>query len=143
MCADVGQSEPSGGGGQLQTSVRWARRGYALFAGTFVVGVLVQVYLAGMAVFMDPTYWSLHTTLVHVLELIPAIMLAFAFPGRLPRKMKLLPVGLFVLIIVQYATAIGFSGTVVAALHPVNALAMFWIAIVTTRQAWLSTSEDS
>lgn len=119
----------------------WARRGYVLSAGAFMVGVLIQVYLAGMAVFVDPTYWGLHTTFVHILELIPAIMLVLAFIGGLPREMKLIPVGLFVLIIVQYATAIAFSGTVVAALHPVNALVMFAIAMITTSRSWRDSGE--
>lgn len=119
----------------------WARRGYVLSAGAFVVGVLIQVYLAGMAVFVDPTYWGLHTTFVHILELIPAIMLVLAFIGGFPREMKLIPVGLFMLIIVQYATAIAFSGTVVAALHPVNALVMFGIAMITTYRSWRGSGE--
>ena len=141
MSADISQSGPAGADGQLQTRVRWARRGYVLFAGAFVIGVLIQVYLAGMAVFMDPTYWGLHTTFVHVLELIPAIMLVVAVLGRFPRKMKLLPIGLFALIIVQYATAVGFSGSVVAALHPVTALVLFGLAAITTGKSWHALSE--
>lgn len=141
MSADISQSEPAGADGQLQPRVMWARRGYVLFAGAFVIGVLIQVYLAGMAVFMDPTYWDLHTTFVHILELIPAIMLVLAALGRFLWKMKLLPVGLFALIIVQYATAIGFSGSVVAALHPVIALVLFGLAAITTRKSWHALSE--
>lgn len=136
MSVDRIQSESADADGQLQPRVRWSRRGYTLFSGAFVIGVLIQVYLAGMAVFIDPTYWGLHTTFVHILELSPIIMFIFAFLGRFSREMKLLPVGLFALIFVQYATAITFTGSMVAALHPVNALVMFGLAVSSTHRSW-------
>lgn len=116
--------------------IRWARRGYVLFAGTFVIGVAIQVFIAGMAVFVDPVNWGIHAGFVHVLEILSLAMLVLAFLGRLPRELKSFPVVLFVLIGVQYATALGFSNSVVAAIHPVNALVIFWGAVSTTRRAW-------
>ena len=75
--------------------VRWARQGYVFLVGTFVVCVVIQVFIAGMAVFVNPAQWSTHMSFVHVFEFIPFIMVAVAFIGRLPRELKLLPVGLW------------------------------------------------
>jgi mercuric ion transport protein len=121
---------------QVSVYVRWARRGYLLFAGAFAIGVAIQVFIAGMSVFVDPANWSMHASFVHVLELLTIVMLVLAFLGRLPRRLKLIPVALFLLIGVQYATALGFRGSVVAAIHPVNALVIFWISVSSARQAW-------
>lgn len=118
--------------------VRWAQRGFVLFGGVFTICVAIQVFIAGMAVFVDPSNWNLHTTFVHAFELLPWFMLVMAFVGRLSRRLKLLSILLWVLIGIQYATASMF-GSLVAAIHPVNALAMFWLAVATTRWAWRDT----
>ena len=143
MGADTTKPVPADADGQLSTRVRWARRGFVLFAGAFGVGVLVQVYIAGMAVFVDPANWRLHAGFVHIIEWFPLVMLVLAFLGGLSRELKILSVVLFVLIIVQYATALGFSDSIVAAIHPVNALVIFWIATVTIRRAWRGTVEPA
>ncbi|MFB9807062.1 hypothetical protein ACFFQF_18310 [Haladaptatus pallidirubidus] len=52
------------------------------------------------------------------------------------------PIVLFLLIVLQYATALGFSGSVVAALHPVNALVIFGLASLTTYKAWRTTADS-
>lgn len=140
MSAGSNKSELVDSTGRPSTRVRWARRGFVLFGGAFVVGVLVQVYIAGMAVFMDPANWSLHANFVHIIEWFPLLMLVLAFPGQLSREFKLIPIVLFVLIIVQYATALGFSDTLVAALHPVNAVVIVGIAVITTYRAWRTLS---
>jgi hypothetical protein len=140
MSTDTTASEPTDADDRVPIRVRWARRGFVLFAGAFVIGVLIQIYIAGMAVFIDPANWNLHANFVHVIEWLPLVMLVLAFLGQLSRDLKLLPVVLFALIIVQYATALGFSGTLVAAIHPVNAVVVVGIAAMTTRRAWRTLS---
>jgi hypothetical protein len=143
MSADTAMSESTAPDSQLSGRVRWARCGFVLFSGLFAICVVIQVYIAGMAVFIDPANWDLHTTFIHIFELLPIIMLVLAFAGQLPRRLKWLPVGLFLLIIVQYATAEGFPDSLVAAIHPVNALVIFWIGVITTRMAWGTLSEQT
>lgn len=121
--------------------VSWARYGYVLLAGVFAVCVLVQVYVAGMAVFVDPENWSLHATFVHVFEPMLLPLLAVALLGRVPRRLKLAPVGLFALVSVQYATASMF-GSAVAAIHPVNAVVIFVVAAAAARRAWTLATES-
>ena len=47
----------------------------------FVVGVLVQVFFAGMGAFGAD--WSYHVTFVHFLGPLPLLMVLVAFVGRL------------------------------------------------------------
>ena len=136
MNSGVNESAAMDSIGRPSTRVRWTRRGFVLSGGAFVVGVLIQIYIAGMAVFIDPANWSLHASFVHIIEWLPLVMLVLAFLGGLSRELKLLPVVLFMLIIVQYATALGFRGTLVAAIHPVNAVVIVGIAAMTTHRAW-------
>ena len=143
MSADTAVSESAAPDSRLSGRVRWARRGFVLFSGLFAICVVIQVFIAGMAIFVDPANWSLHTTFIHFFELLPLVMLVLAFIGQLPRMLKLLPVGLWVLIMMQYATAEGFPTSLVAAIHPVNALVIFWLAVFTTRRAWRDMSEPA
>jgi hypothetical protein len=143
MSTDATASEDSVPDGQLSTRVRLARYGFVLLAALFIVGVMVQVFIAGMAVFVNPARWSMHATFVHYIELLLPVMLVLAFLGRLSWGLKLAPVVLFLLIVVQYTTALSFSASVVAALHPVNALVIFGIATMTTRRTWRAISEQA
>ena len=120
--------------------VSWARYGYALTAGVFAVCILAQAYIAGMAVFVDPANWAFHASFVHLFEPLLVVLLALAFLGRLSRSLKLAPVGLFLLLGVQYATAHQF-GSMVAAIHPANAAVIFAVALAATRRAWSATVE--
>ena len=112
--------------------MRLARIFYACLASVFVACVLVQVFFAGMGAF--GANWSWHLTFVHLLEPLPLLMTPMAFVGRLPWALRLLPVGLLVLIGAQYAFA--NSAVPTAALHPLNALLIFWVSLHVARRAW-------
>ncbi|MBA2782345.1 MAG: hypothetical protein H0T74_05420 [Rubrobacteraceae bacterium] len=112
--------------------VRLARIGYALLSSVFVACVLVQVFFAGMGAFGAD--WAWHLTFAHFLELPPLLMIPMAFVGRLPWALRLLPFGLVVLVGAQYAFANAAVPT--AALHPVNALVIFWMSLFIARRAW-------
>lgn len=116
--------------------VLWARYGYVLLSGVFSVCVLVQVYIAGMAVFIDPESWEFHRVFVRLFDPLLILLLIVAFLGKFPRSLKAIPIGLLLLVIVQYETASMF-GSLVAAIHPVNAVVMFLVAFVGMTRAWL------
>ncbi|WP_132059213.1 DUF6220 domain-containing protein [Halorussus amylolyticus] len=120
---------------ERSTLVAWSQSGYLLASVLFTVGVLVQVYIAGMAVFVDSARWSSHVSFGTTLPIFLAAMFALALVGKLPRALKLLPVGIFALFFVQFSTAHRF-GSLVGAIHPVNALVIFWLATVAVRRAW-------
>ncbi len=122
--------------------VQLERYGYLVLAVFFAICVLAQIYIAGMAVFIDPTNWSLHTTFVHAFEPMLILLLILAFISRLPRSLKVVPIGLSLLITIQYATA-AMYGSLVAAIHPVNAVVIFLVSALAVRQTWkrISTSK--
>ena len=64
----------------------------------------------------------------------PTFVLALV--GRLPLVPKLAPVGLWMLIAVQYALANADGPDVVAAFHPANGLLIFWISLEVARRSW-------
>ncbi len=119
----------------LPARVRWARTGYALLASAFLACVVVQVFFAGLGVFVAPENWAWHANFVHLFEWLLPFMILAAFLGRLPRALKWQPVGMLALIALQYTTA-NLGRGFVAALHPVVALLIFWTAIVAAREAW-------
>lgn len=126
----------------LPRRVAWARYGYVLLAGLFAFAVLVQMFLAGLAIFVDGGYWARHTTFVYVFEPLSLLWLIVGALTRLSTTLKLAPLGLYVLVVVQYATA-NLAGSLVAAFHPVNAIALFVGAAVAMRAVWLRIPEPS
>lgn len=105
---------------------------FAVLAWTLVACIAAQTFLAGLAVFTSPAHWSSHRSLVHWFEVVPLLMLVFAFTGRLANAAKWQSGALFALIFVQYATA---NAPGAGALHPVIALLMFYLAFRTARGA--------
>ena len=121
----------------LSVPVRLARIGYAVLSSVFVACVLVQVFFAGMGAF--GAYWSLHLAFAHFLGLPPLLMAPAAFAGRLSWGLRALPLGFLVLIGAQYALA--NAAVPAAALHPVNALLIICLSLLTTRRAWAAAAE--
>ena len=119
--------------------VRLARVFYALLSSVFVACVLVQIFFAGVGAFGAD--WDLHLTFVHLFGALPVLMIPMGFVGRLSWGSRLVPTLLVVLIGVQYATA--NSAVPAAALHPVNALLIFWVGLLVARQAWLTVAGRS
>ncbi len=138
----AGQPAAGGRSGQptaASGAARISRVGYAGLATVFLACVVGQVFLAGLAIFAAAADWRAHTLFVHVFELVPLIMLILAFVGRLPASLRWQAFGLFALIFLQYFTAnIRFveGAGVVAALHPVVALPLVWLAAISTQRAW-------
>ena len=121
----------------LSIPVRLARIGYAVLSSVFVACVLVQVFFAGMGAFGAD--WSLHLTFAHFLGLPPLLMAPAAFAGRLSWALRALPLGFLILIGAQYALA--NAAVPAAALHPVNALLIICLSLLTTRRAWAAAVE--
>jgi hypothetical protein len=120
----------------LSVPVRLVRIGYAVLSSVFVACVLVQVFFAGMGAFGAD--WSWHLTFAHFLGLPPLLMAPMAFVGRLSWGSRLLPLGLLVLIGVQYAFA--NAAVPAAALHPVNALLILLLSLLAARLAWTAVA---
>ncbi|HEY0738953.1 MAG TPA: DUF6220 domain-containing protein [Herpetosiphonaceae bacterium] len=106
---------------------------YLLLAGLFAGGIAIQVFLAGAGVLVNPSYFVMHTTFGHILELFPLLLLIVGLVARLPWRLLGLTALLFVLFMLQYFFLYGVASVtglvVLRAFHAVNALAMFWAAL--------------
>ena len=132
---DIHQLAPSGETLAAAVPTRgWrARRAYQVLDWLFAACVVIQVFVAGLAIFVDPAHWAWHRAFVHAFELLPLVMLGLAFLGRLPVRTRWLTAAVFGLLILQYATA--ENQGVAGAFHPVNALLLFWAAVSLARWA--------
>ncbi|RNB70928.1 DUF6220 domain-containing protein [Brevibacillus panacihumi] len=120
----------------VPAAIRYARIGFALLAGVLAIVVAAQVFLAGLAVFYDPTRWVTHSSLGSMAGVIPIFLLILSFLGRLPRKTKIKCALLILLIIVNFSTVIfakelGYW----AAIHPVAALGLFLNSFLVLRDS--------
>ena len=111
---------------------------YLILCVLFASGVIMQVILAGMAIFINGLHWAQHSTLIHLFGFnIPIFMLIAAFLGKMPRWAYWHVFGLLFLIFLMYFTA-NITGTfpIVAALHPVIAMALFMFSLWMVFKAW-------
>jgi hypothetical protein len=105
---------------------------YATLAVVFLLSVVVQVFLAGAGIFASASWLSSHGILGHVLPVIPLLMVILGLVGKLPRTINWLTVLLLVLVYIQpwfIYLGRGVGTPLLAALHPVNALAIFALAL--------------
>lgn len=112
--------------------LRLWRGAFIALAWVLVLCIAIQTLLAGLAVFSDARWWGSHVMFVRFFELVPLLMLVFAFAGKLRAVLKWHCAALLLLIVLQHATA---NVAAVGALHPVIALVMFWLALATARRS--------
>jgi len=106
---------------------------YLILAWLILICVVVQVFLAGMAMFEDSEAWVWHRKFVHLFEYITVVMFILGIIGKLPRSLTWGSLGLFALFNIQYYTAHGIAG----ALHPVLALVVFSGSLALARGSYL------
>ncbi len=111
-----------------------ARTLFTGLAWLLAAGIATQVFLAGLAIFVDPGWWGVHRSFVHAIEVVVLLLFALSFLARLPASLRWLSAAPFALIAVQYAT-IELGVPVVAALHPVNAILIFGLALELAQRA--------
>lgn len=114
---------------------RWV---YLILSGIFTLCTLIQIYLAGMAVFINPSNWAKHTLFGHIfLSIIPVLMLIFAVIGSLPHWAYWQILGLFGFVFLMYFTAnISFVMPMATPLHPVFAFGLLLLTISSTLRTW-------
>lgn len=100
---------------------------FIALAWLFAVSVTLQVFFAGLALFIDPNNWITHVSFARYFAFIPLIMTVLAWSASLPRKTIWRSLGLLGMIISMFLTAILSSRIgVLSALHPLIALMLFW-----------------
>lgn len=108
-------------------AMRWT---YAASAWSIFLAVIVQFFLAGLGVFADARTFQIHAYVGYSLFFVMLIVLVVAFAARLPWRAIGLTAVLPALVFLQSVLIqVGRTGLpVVAALHPVNGLAIFSLA---------------
>ena len=120
------------------------KRVHALAAAVFVAAIVIQVFLAGAALsnLGGSGEFGTHIEFGYTgVGLAALAVFVTALIARRPRRDSLIAAGLLVLYIVQtmLPSARG-SMPIVAALHPLNAMILFVLAIWYARHAWLVSS---
>ncbi|HZD55973.1 MAG TPA: DUF6220 domain-containing protein [Anaerolineales bacterium] len=111
---------------------------YLIVAWLLVLGVLAQVFLAGMVVVSGQMGWGEHIVLGHALGLPLMLMLLSAYLGRSPAVITRLTWLLFGVYVLQADVIIFMRGSapLVAAFHPVLALVDFSLGLTLALRAW-------
>ena len=106
--------------------------------------MVVQVFLAGMAVVAGQLDWESHIGLGHILALPVLIMLISMYIGSLPGQMKRQTWVLFGVYVLQADIVIFLREQLplVSALHPVLALVDFALALTLVRRSWGLAMQD-
>jgi hypothetical protein len=116
--------------------IRGARYAYAALAWAFVAGIVLQVFYAGLGLFMKPENFDLHVNFGWLLHLGPLPILVAAALARAGRTQILKTAALAVtFFFVPILAAIRADAPLAAAFHPVGALLGFWLATVVARGA--------
>jgi mercuric ion transport protein len=103
----------------------------------FAACAVVQVFLAGLGLFVGPDRFALHRDFGYTFSLLLVVVLIAAIVGRLGRRQIGWAVLLMVLFVLQSVfIAMRASAPEVAALHPVNGFLIILVALVSGREAW-------
>jgi len=118
----------------MERTTLW-RRVYLWAAWLFLASVVVQVFLIGLYLFAEGDLdW--HRFFALVPTVLSLVILVVAFAARLSAPSKRWAGALFLATFIQGALpAMKDVISVVAALHPVNALVMVWLGLVVLRDA--------
>lgn len=113
-----------------------ARALFVVIAWVFLALAIVQVFLAGLGVFVGPQEFAQHRQFGYIIGLLPLVMLVLALIARLPRPMwagSLLLIGLFAL----QSILVAFRSTTpaVSALHPLNGFLILFVAQALARRS--------
>jgi hypothetical protein len=112
------------------------RSGFRLLALALPVAILVQVYLAGLAIFLDGSHWALHGAVGGALgvAIIALVLMAWLSPPL--RRHRLVTTLLFGLYVLQFVFIIAGEGWgFLQALHPANAVAITVAAVLLAKEA--------
>ncbi|MEW9700421.1 DUF6220 domain-containing protein [Paenibacillus sp. SI8] len=119
-----------------QQTVRNAHFIFKLLAWIFAISILIQVLLAGLALFGDAIPWSSHASFARYFSILPVLMLAASFIAKSPASLRIQIIALIGMIVLMFVTAI-FSSKIgfLSALHPVIAVFLFFRTMAIIRQS--------
>jgi len=112
-----------------------ARMLHMVVAWLTVAALVVQVWLAGRGVF-DTTGFDAHRSLGYTISILPIALLVLGLAGGMGRRIALMAVAIFLLIILQSVfVVLRDTQPAIAALHPVNGFLILLVSIVLARDS--------
>ncbi|WP_257346866.1 DUF6220 domain-containing protein [Pseudalkalibacillus decolorationis] len=120
---------------QKSNRVRLIRGVFTILAVLLFICVTIQVFLAGIAIFVEYGQWNYHRNFIHFFEFTPLAMLILSFFGRIPKKLRWQSASIYLMIILQYITTQLGSIPYISALHPVIALLLFWTSLLMAQES--------
>lgn len=117
----------------LSRQIHYSRLVFFVLASIFAVSIVVQVFIAGLAIFTNYSYWTYHTIFVVFFQFIPIPMMVLSFIGHFPKSIRWQVAGLFLLIVPLQYVSVNVPG--MGAIHPVIALVLFWLAVNVVKKA--------
>lgn len=111
-------------------------RAFPILAWVYLASLAIQVFFAGMHVFVGASNIELHRNMAHVIGVLTVLLIASVFVGRVPEKRLML--GVLGLLVVQgMLVHVGqwFGLWTIAALHPVNALVLTYASLTLARRS--------
>jgi hypothetical protein len=122
---------------EVQMAQRIARPIHLVVAGLLVVGLFVQVFLAGMGVFSRPPEFATHRDVGYWLTLLPVVLIVTSIVGRMGRRQAIVAAVMFGQFILQSVLVLQRDSVPpIAALHPVNGVLILLFATWLARDAW-------
>ncbi|GAA3400738.1 DUF6220 domain-containing protein [Paenibacillus hodogayensis] len=107
---------------------------FKLLAWAFLACIVAQVFIAGLATFSDASNWEIHSSFVKRFALAPLLMFLLTFVSGIKGMKRWVSLGLFALVVFQFLSIQVFSSAgVIAALHPVVAMLLFWGSVKTVQ----------
>ena len=111
-------------------------RAFPIVAWAYVAALGIQVFFAGLYVFAGASNIELHRNMAHVIGLLTFLLIGATFVGRVPEKRLVFGVlGLLVLQGMLVHVNQWFGLSIVAALHPVNALVLTYAALTLAKRS--------
>jgi hypothetical protein len=108
---------------------------YGVLAFVYFVCVILQVFFAGLAVFVNHDYLQLHRVFANYFEMLSLLMFLLSFIGRIRGGLRWWPLSLLALTSLQHMTIQAFTG-ILPALHTVDALLLFAISMHLMKRSW-------
>ena len=111
-------------------------RAFPILAWAYVAALAIQVFFAGLYVFAGASNIELHRNMAHVIGALTILLIVATFVGRVPEKR--LVFGVLGLLVVQGMLVHlnqWFGLSVIAALHPVNALVLTYAALTLAKRS--------
>lgn len=111
-------------------------RAFPVIAWAYLAALMVQVFFAGMFVFVGAGNIELHRNMAHIIGLLTFLLIASVFVGRVAQKR--LVFGVLGLLVVQGMLVHlnqWFGWNMVAALHPVNALVLTYASLTLAKRS--------